>query len=335
MRSVLVTGGCGFIGAQLAASLLADGYRVIVVDDLSSGEVARLGAACELILGDVSEPDLLDAVCAQARPQLVFHLAAQTLPPLSQLDPTADLIINAVGTIRALQAAHSVSAPLLLTSTGAVYGPDAPRPSREDTPAEPLSPYGVSKLAAEGYVRAAALNDRLAHTVCRLGNVYGPGQPPRAVVPTCIECLRAGRAPTLYDGGHKRRDFVYVDDVVQGLRTAAGRGGLYNIATGIETTTASVYAQLCALAGSGSERGPRRCRRVTCHRLASIPRGRGASSASLPGPHSRKGSRAAGRRQYLQTPSAPDSTAETQARRSLPRPYTRGHTEATTPRMSD
>ena len=246
--TAIVTGGAGFIGSHLVDSLLGDGFRVVVVDDLSSGRAANLAPEAELVEADVRDLAALERVFASARPRGVFHLAAQSLVPVSLAEPERDLAVNALGTLQALRAAASVGAPLVLASSGAVYGEAALLPTPESAPAAPRSPYGASKLAAEAYLSVWARSSGLPHAACRLGNVYGPRQPPRAVVPTYSLALFEGRAPTLLGHGEKSRDFVHVSDVVAALRAALGRPGVYNVATGVETRTRAVFELLRAAA---------------------------------------------------------------------------------------
>ncbi len=176
-RTEIVTGGAGFIGSHLVDALLADGARVIVVDDLSSGTVDRIGGDAELEQVDISDAEALDEVVDAARPATIYHLAAQASVTASVADPQRDATVNVIGTLNVLQAARRHGAPVVFTSTGgALYGDEAPLPTSEDFPPEPLSPYGASKLAGESYMGTWRRSDGLAHTVLRLGNVYGPRQ---------------------------------------------------------------------------------------------------------------------------------------------------------------
>jgi UDP-glucose 4-epimerase len=240
-RSALVTGGAGFIGSHVVDALLADGWGVVVVDDLSSGDSSRVAAEAKLEVTDITDRAALDRVIDLARPAAIFHLA-------SVKDPARDCAVNVAGTLNVLEAAVRHRAPVAFTSTGgALYGNEAPLPTPEDRIPAPLAPYGASKLAGEAYIGTWSRAHDLAHAVCRLGNVYGPRQSPHGeagVVAILSLKLWRGEQPTLFGGGRPTRDYVHVDDVVAALIMACGHAGTFNISTGVETDVASLYAEL-------------------------------------------------------------------------------------------
>jgi UDP-glucose 4-epimerase len=251
--SAIVTGGAGFIGSHLVDALLADGYAVTVIDDLSAGDAARVAKDARLVELDVVDAAALEAVVADVKPRAIFHLAAQASVVVSVEDPARDCAVNVQGTLNVLQAAGRIDAPVVFTSTGgALYGDAAPMPTPEDRIPAPLSPYGASKWAAEAYVNTWSLSSGIPHAVCRLGNVYGPRQSPHGeagVVAIFSNHLYTDRAPKLYGHGTPTRDYVYVGDVVSALLTASGRSGTYNIATSVETDVATVWSELSRAAG--------------------------------------------------------------------------------------
>jgi UDP-glucose 4-epimerase len=253
----IVTGGAGFIGSHVVDALLAAGYEVTVVDDLSSGERRRVAREAQLHELDIVDFATLESLVAEVRPSAIFHLAAQASVVASVNDPQRDCDVNVKGTLNVLEAAKGCDAPVVFTSTGgALYGDDAPMPTAEDHIPAPLSPYGASKWAAEAYVKTWSLSSGTPHTICRLGNVYGPRQSPHGeagVVAIFAHHLHAGESPTLYGHGRPTRDYVYVGDVVKALLAAAGKRGTYNIATGVETDVATVWRELSAAAGSEIE----------------------------------------------------------------------------------
>jgi UDP-glucose 4-epimerase len=250
----IVTGGAGFIGSHVADALLADGYEVTVIDDLSAGDPRRVAKEATLRELDIVDYAALDSIIQEVRPNAIFHLAAQASVVASVEDPGRDCEVNVQGTLNVVQAAGRAEAPVVFTSTGgALYGDGAPMPTAEDRIPEPLSPYGASKWAAEAYVKTWSLSSGIPHAVCRLGNVYGPRQNPHGeagVVAIFTNHLHTGRAPTLFGHGKPTRDYVYVGDVVSALRAASGRSGTYNIATGVETDVVTLWNELRALAGS-------------------------------------------------------------------------------------
>jgi UDP-glucose 4-epimerase len=255
--SAIVTGGAGFIGSHVVDALLADGYRVTVIDDLSTGERGRVADDADLRVLDIVELPALEAVFAEVQPRSVFHLAAQASVVASVEDPGRDCEVNVMGTLNVLEAAGRSGAPVVFTSTGgALYGDEAPMPTSEDRIPAPLSPYGASKWAAEAYVNTWSLSSGIPHAVCRLGNVYGPRQNPHGeagVVAIFTDHLYTGRAPKLYGHGKPTRDYVYVGDVVSALMAAAGRAGTYNIATGVETDVSTIWRELSEAAGKQIE----------------------------------------------------------------------------------
>src|SRR5947207_10437941 len=199
---VRVTGGAGFIGSHLTDALLARGDEVIVVDDLSSGQVARLDSQLTLQKVSITDSASLAAVVRGARPELVCHLAAQIDVRTSVDQPAHDALVNVVGTVNVLEAARAAEARVVFASSGgALYGRDAPIPSREDVLPLPESPYGIAKFCAEQYVGLYSRLHGGCHSVLRLANVYGPRQDPAGecgVVPIFCAAVAAGRSPTVY-----------------------------------------------------------------------------------------------------------------------------------------
>ena len=248
MKSALVTGGAGFIGSHVVDSLLGDGYEVTVVDDLSTGDATRVASEAELCVVDIADAAALDEVFDRARPQAVFHLGAQSMVTVSVADPERDCAVNVMGTLNVLQAATRHRAPVVFTSTGgALYGDSAPLPTPESHIPAPVSPYGASKWAGEAYIRTWALAHDIPHAVCRLGNVYGPRQSPHGeagVVAIFSRAIFDGRSPKLFGFGEATRDYIHVTDVVRCLRAASGAAGVFNVATGVETSGAGVWEAL-------------------------------------------------------------------------------------------
>jgi UDP-glucose 4-epimerase len=253
----IVTGGAGFIGSHVVDALLADGYEVAVVDDLSSGSTANVPSGARLCELDIVDRAALDRVFEEIRPSAVFHLAAQASVTASVADPGRDCAVNVLGTLNVVAAATKLGAPVSFTSTGgALYGDEAPLPTGEQRIPAPLAPYGASKWAAEAYLNTWSLSSGVPHAVCRLGNVYGPRQSPHGeagVVAIFSEHLHTGRTPKMFGHGKPTRDYVYVGDVVSALIAANGRRGTFNIATGVETDVATLWSVLKEAAGSDIE----------------------------------------------------------------------------------
>lgn len=260
MRKV-VTGGAGFIGSHLVDALLARGDEVHVVDDLSSGRRDQLPDGAGFSQLDIR--DSLEPVFNEVRPEVCFHLAAQIDVRFATANPREDARINVLGTINVLEAARKHGAQVVFSSTGgAIYGEcDAPAP--ENAPLEPMSPYGVSKLAAEEYLSAYSRLYDESHVSLRYGNVYGPRQDAHGeagVVAIFFGVFARGETPVIFGDGEQTRDFVYVGDVVDATLAAQGRGGVYNVGTGVETSVRELYGICARVAGveAEAERRPER-----------------------------------------------------------------------------
>jgi UDP-glucose 4-epimerase len=259
----LVTGGAGFIGSHLVDTLLDRGDEVTVLDDLSTGRRENLQGA--LARGaDLHEVDIRDAqrthsVLAGARPDIVFHLAAQIDVRKSIEDPAWDASINVVGTINLLEAARDAGVKRVVnTSTGgAIYGDADIVPTPESVPPRPMAAYGQSKFCAEAYSGWYERLYGLSAVTLRYGNVYGPRQDPHGeagVVAIFCGTLLAGGRPKVFGDGRQTRDYVYVGDVVAANLAAAAHPeahGAYNVGTGREASVLEVIAALRTAAGLG------------------------------------------------------------------------------------
>lgn len=251
-KCAIVTGGAGFIGSHLIDLLLADGWQVIAVDDLSTGNARRVASEATLEVSDITNRGTLDTLFDSARPDAIFHLAAQSSVTQSVADPERDCEINVRGTLNVLEAATRHRAAVVYTSTGgALYGDRAPLPTPEDQLPAPVSPYGASKWAGEAYLVTWREASVIPHAICRLGNVYGPRQSPHGeagVVAIFSHRLWRGETPTLFGYGKPTRDYVHVHDVARALVAASGIAGTFNISTGTETPVSDVLEHLRAAA---------------------------------------------------------------------------------------
>jgi UDP-glucose 4-epimerase len=242
----VVTGGAGFIGSTLVDTLLARGDEVHVVDDLSSGRREQVAEGATLHVRDIREP--LAETFAEARPDVVFHLAAQVDVRVSVADPAADARTNVIGTVNVLEAARAHDAQVVFTSTGgAIYG-ECDEPALEEDARLPVSPYGTSKLAGEEYLASWNRLYGSSHVALRLGNVYGPRQDPHGeagVVAIFLSRIRDWKPATIFGDGRQTRDYVAASDVVRALVAAVGAGGGgFNVGTGVETSVLELW-QAC------------------------------------------------------------------------------------------
>ena len=221
---VLVTGGAGFIGANLCAELVERGVAVRALDDLSSGLLANLdGLDLELVEGSITDADLMIRVAADV--DAVVHLAARPSVPRSIADPVACHEVNTDGTFRVLEAARAHGLPVVAASSSSVYGANPTIPKHEHLAPMPLSPYAASKLANEALALSYQHVYGLPVLMFRFFNVYGPRQRAdhvyAAVVPKFIDAALAGRPLEVHGDGRQSRDFTFVRTVVRVLAEAA------------------------------------------------------------------------------------------------------------------
>ena len=249
-EEVLVTGGAGFVGATLVRRLVASGHRVRVVDNLSTGDPTHLaGVDAELVKGDIRDSDALDD--ALRGMTAVIHLAAAGSVIASVQDPAANFEANVLGTFRVLDGARRCGvANVVLASTGGALIGDATPPVSEQSLPKPISPYGASKLAGEGYAHAFAKTYGIRTVAVRFGNVYGPWcARKRGVLNVFFESLHSGAPLVIYGDGTASRDYVHVDDIASALQLALGSdrvagGTVLHAASGVETTVTEL-ADLC------------------------------------------------------------------------------------------
>jgi UDP-glucose 4-epimerase len=258
----LVTGGAGFIGSHLVDALVARGDEVTVVDDLSSGSEANLapalGSGATLQRADIRDARTLTAIFEAARPQIVFHLAAQVDVRISIADPGFDARTNVEGTINVLEAARAAGAGRVVFSStgGAIYGETDVLPTPESVEPLPMAAYGQSKYCAERYLGLYQRLYGLSTIALRFGNVYGPRQDPHGeagVVAIFCGRIRGGGRPKIFGDGRQTRDYIYVADLVEALVAAGDRdaGGVVNIGTQEETSVLQIVRRLAELHGSG------------------------------------------------------------------------------------
>jgi UDP-glucose 4-epimerase len=269
----LVTGGAGFIGSTLVDRLLAEDWRVDVVDDLSTGSLGNLSEArsqpdrrFSFHRLDVSSPAIADLI-AHRRPDVIFHLAAQADVRVSVSRPTFDATVNIIGSLNVCEGAVNagVSKLIFASSGGTIYGQAEEIPTRESAPQHPESPYGVAKKAVGDYLHYYRQVRGLEYTALALANVYGPRQDPNGeagVVAIFAGKLLNHERPVIYGDGEQTRDFVYVDDVVDAFVRATEKGGglLMNIGTGVETNVQQLFdamARLCGAKGQARYDTPR------------------------------------------------------------------------------
>lgn len=254
MAICLVTGGAGFIGSHIVEALLARGDRVRVLDNLSSGRLENLATIksdVEFFEGNIQDVALIQEAASGA--DTIFHLAAMVSVPQSMAEPVEAELINAVGTLKVLQAAQLADVGrLVLSSTCAVYGDEPTLPKLETMPAQPKSPYAVSKLTAEYYCQLYTETFDLETVVLRYFNVFGPRQDPSSpysgVISIFADRMSRAMPVTIFGDGQQTRDFVFASDVAQANLLAAASpeaaGHVFNIGTGSPVTINQLFEEL-------------------------------------------------------------------------------------------
>ena len=248
-RRVLVTGGAGFVGATLVRRLVDSGWAVRVLDNLTTGDVAHLeGVDAELVEGDIRDAKTLDDALDGI--ESVVHLAAAGSVVMSVADPATNFNVNVFGTFQVLDAARRAGiGRMVLASTGGALIGDAKPPVDEHSLPKPISPYGASKLAGEGYAHAFAKVYGLRTIALRFANAYGPWSArKRGAITTFFRAINAGEPIVIYGDGSASRDYTHVDDICHALELALDSdvpgGAVFHIASGVETTV-QVLADLC------------------------------------------------------------------------------------------
>jgi len=252
MKTVVVTGGAGFIGSHLVDAYIQRGWRVVVIDNLSTGDVRNVHQRAELHAIDVRNADSL---IAQIKPDVVSHHAAQVDLRKSVADPAEDAEINIIASIRLLEACANAGVKrfLFASSGGAIYGEPIFAPQSEEHETRPMSPYGCAKFAVEQYMNYYREVRGLSTVAMRYANIYGPRQNAKGeagVIAIFADRLLRGEPVTINGNGEQTRDFTYVGDVVAANMAITDRDeltGPFNVGTGVETTVNELYETMARI----------------------------------------------------------------------------------------
>lgn len=253
---VLITGGAGFLGAALANRLLGEGHTVLALDDLSAGDSRRLDAAVLLTRGDVRDVPKLWTLLQGV--DCVYHLAARVRVPESIYYPNDYNAVNVGGTVAVMEAMRDTGVRrVVFASSAALYGEQGHQPVHEQQMANPNSPYGVSKIAAEYYVSTLGALYDIETVSLRIFNAYGPGQelPPSypPVIPQLLKQALTGGSLVIFGDGSQTRDFVFVDDVIDALVLAATatdiNRAVINVGCGQEVSINGLADQVARVTG--------------------------------------------------------------------------------------
>ncbi|WP_138495916.1 NAD-dependent epimerase/dehydratase family protein [Paenibacillus pinistramenti] len=239
---VLCTGGCGFIGSHITDLLIATGYEVVVIDNLSAGHRSNLNPQAKLYEADITSAAAVAEVFEREQPEVVIHHAAQVDVGSSMNDPYHDALTNIIGSVNLLQSSvQNGVRKIIYASSCAVYGLMKDEPISEAAPVQPLSFYGLSKFIPEQYIQMYHRQYGLGFTILRYANVYGPRQSLHGeggVISIFARKAANGEAPVIYGDGHQTRDFVFVKDVARANLLSIERGDqeVLNIGTNVKTS---------------------------------------------------------------------------------------------------
>ncbi len=252
---ILVTGGAGFIGSHVAEAFVNEGHDVVILDDLSTGRLENVPKGARLEVLDIRSERVAEVI-ERERPEILCHHAAQMDVRRSVADPQLDAAVNILGLLNLLEAGRrrGLQRVLFASTGGAIYGEQNAFPCPETHPTDPVSPYGVAKLASEKYLHFYAVTYGIRWIALRYANVYGPRQNPHGeagVVAIFTEKLLRGEQPVIHGDGRQTRDYVYVGDLVRAnlLALRTDYCGPLNLGTGQETDVNTLFHMLCEACG--------------------------------------------------------------------------------------
>jgi nucleoside-diphosphate-sugar epimerase len=284
MKNILVTGGAGAIGSNLARTLLSLDYNVIILDDLSSGFKENVDARAKFYEGSLLENDLLVHIFQKHKIDFIFHLAALFANQNSVEHPALDLQVNGHGTLSILEKAHKYKVQkVVYTSSSCVYGAMPTMSDRLPLEGKLDTPYAITKLLGEQYCQFFSSFHGLNTTIVRLFNVYGPGEKPgqyRNVIPNMFSKAIKGEPLIITGTGDETRDFTFVEDVMNGMIQAclgqSAPGEIFNLGSGVPTSIQTLVDTINLISGNKSPTiyRPRRSWDHVLHRIASIEKAR-------------------------------------------------------------
>ena len=252
---VLVTGGAGFIGSHIVDAMINEGHEVVIADNLSTGQRQNINPKARFYEVNICDP-ALERVFKLENPQIVCHQAAQTVISRSVSEPIFDANVNILGSLNLISSClrYGVKKVIYASSGGAVYGEPKYLPVDEKHPVDPLSQYGASKHTVEHYLHLYWLQHGLEYVSLRYPNVCGPRQNPSGeagVVAIFTGQMLRGERPTIFGKGDKTRDYTYVSDIARAnvLAMSAGKIGIYNLGTGVETSDQQIFDMIAQNVG--------------------------------------------------------------------------------------
>ncbi len=249
---ILLTGGAGFIGSHVTDELIAKGNDVVIIDNLSTGFEYNINPKAKFVKTDITDFKKIENVFVEESPEIIYHFAAQIDVRKSVSDPLFDAETNIMGTLNLIKLSSDFKIKKFIFSStgGAIYGDTDVRPTPENHPEWPLSPYGIAKLATDKFLNYYNEIFGLKYVSLRYGNVYGPRQNPHGeagVVAIFLNKMLKGEQPIINGDGHQTRDYVYVEDVVKANILALeniDKVGIYNVGTSIEISVNDLFKEI-------------------------------------------------------------------------------------------
>ncbi len=250
MKKILVTGGAGFIGSHLVDRLIKQGHKVVVIDNLSTGRKENLNPKAKFYKLDICLPKISE-IFKKEKPQIVFHFAARIEARISVKDPLGDAKINILGSLNILENCRvfKVKKIVFASSGGEIYGDAKVIPTPEEYHSNPISPYGVAKLAVEKYLYSYLKLYNLPFLSLRLGNVYGPRQNPdgeAGIIAIFIKKMLSKKPVIIHGSGNQTKDYIFIEDAIDATVNLfkKSKTGIYNIATEKESSVLDIFKSL-------------------------------------------------------------------------------------------
>ncbi len=249
---ILLTGGAGFIGSHVTDELIAKGNDVVIIDNLSTGFEYNINPKAKFVKTDITDFKKIENIFVEESPEIIYHFAAQIDVRKSVSDPLFDAETNIMGTLNLIKLSSDFKIKKFIFSStgGAIYGDTDVRPTPENHPEWPLSPYGIAKLATDKFLNYYNEIFGLKYVSLRYGNVYGPRQNPpgeAGVVAIFLNKMLKGEQPIINGDGDQTRDYVYVEDVVKANILALeniDKVGIYNVGTSIEISVNDLFKEI-------------------------------------------------------------------------------------------
>jgi UDP-glucose 4-epimerase len=249
---ILITGGAGFIGSNVADMLIAKKHGVVIIDNLSSGFEYNVNKEAKLIKADITDFDKIEKIFNEEKPEIIYHFAAQIDVRKSVSDPIFDAKTNIMATLNLIKLSNDFKIKKFIFSStgGAIYGDTDDRPTKEDHSEWPLSPYGIAKLATDKFLNFYYEIFGLKYVSLRYGNVYGPRQNPygeAGVVAIFLNKMLKNEQPIINGDGKQTRDYTYIDDVAKANILALeniDKIGIYNVGTSVEISVNDLFAEI-------------------------------------------------------------------------------------------